>query len=113
MSDRIDIEREVWFAGADFSLVFTPSDASNPSGWALELIVRDRQPDGGGTERLKKTTAGGAITTTLTTITVAIAAADTATLPEKLYEITLWRTDNGSKRPLADGTAWLTHPATA
>lgn len=110
-------ENQAWPIGADFVFeVLTTTDGESGgtpttnTGRALTFVLE--AVGGDGTNLVNLTTGGGAITFsnsagTNDLVSIASAAADTASLSEGEYNWALWRTGSGTKYPYAAGRVRL------
>ena len=114
MAEQFTLDRHEWYAGDDTTLRFVRNGSTpDPTGWALEFVVRKpvkTQGTGDVVALLTKTQADG-IAVDGSAIVVTIDAADTVALDEQKVEATLRRTTSGAVTVLATGTAWITTAA--
>lgn len=93
------------FRGADLKLQATMNPVVNISGWALTFTVKEDADDDLSAVLTK--TVGTGITITDGAggkFEIVLTEADTETLKaDKTYDWDIWRTDSGSKTPLAYG----------
>lgn len=89
-----------WYRGEDLAPVFTIKPVEDITGWTISLRVKVNKTDAASllTITASNTTPASGI------FTVAISAAQSATLSPGTYVVDIWRTDSGSACALGDGT---------